>query len=366
MVAGEVPNPLDFRATESRYFELKGRLDAGAITQQEFEKRLRELLVTDAGGRTWTIGAQTGQWYYADGENWVPGTPPDLAAPPSQPLARSQAPAEGYVPPPPARGRSLLWPVAGGCFVVGLCGAALAAAAVFLPQGPLRAIIAPPTATPVPTVRVVTATPAPAPPTATPLRPTVTAIVPTATAMPRATRTPVAPTATATRPAATATASPTATRVPPSATATRIPPTATKVPPTATPLAPSPIGVTLTNPHYERWGRPTSANGCEDYNNGSPVRKLTFELNIHNNGSQALISYWPSFRDNIGNRLAECAHGYSAGDKALPAIQPGRSNTVTFFTFTNEGTWVSSVQLYVTGRTWAWTLGPDGQIWSYP
>jgi hypothetical protein len=127
------------------------------------------------------------------------------------------------------------------------------------------------------------------------------------------------------------------------------------------------VDVTLSNPHYERWGRPTDSTGCRNYNNGSPVRRFTIQLIVKNNTGTA-ITKWdgPYYTANTGKSLARCYYPYDPNETSLPAIGANATNNVTFVSFTDEGTYVSRVEFRHSGRTWVWTLGPDGQIWSYP
>jgi len=98
---------MDFHEVEKRFQELKDKLDARTVGEEEFEAELRNLYVMDGEGRYWMIGAQTGQWYYYDGAHWIqaprpeeeilPATeapPPKTAPPPSsaQPAAAAPAP----------------------------------------------------------------------------------------------------------------------------------------------------------------------------------------------------------------------------------------------------------------------------------
>ena len=67
---------MNFSDTERRFRELRKNLDAGEIDEREFEVELRQLQVLDEHGRYWMIGAQSGLWYFYDGEKWVQGEPP--------------------------------------------------------------------------------------------------------------------------------------------------------------------------------------------------------------------------------------------------------------------------------------------------
>lgn len=66
---------------QARFFELKGKLAVGQISEQDFKHALEQLRFQDPHGRWWMIGAQSGRWYYYDGARWLLGDPPDPGAP---------------------------------------------------------------------------------------------------------------------------------------------------------------------------------------------------------------------------------------------------------------------------------------------
>lgn len=68
-------NPAAFQRAEDEYFRLKGQLAMNRLTREQFENALRELMVTDAEGRYWILGADTGKWYVHEGDNWVERQP---------------------------------------------------------------------------------------------------------------------------------------------------------------------------------------------------------------------------------------------------------------------------------------------------
>ncbi len=70
-----------YKSAEDAYFTLRGQFDTGRITQEQFDDKLRDLMIQDEQGRYWMLGADSGKWYYYDGANWVPGEPPIDAAP---------------------------------------------------------------------------------------------------------------------------------------------------------------------------------------------------------------------------------------------------------------------------------------------
>jgi tetratricopeptide (TPR) repeat protein len=86
---------------ERHFFELKGKLDVGAVTEAEFKTEIEKLKFQDQQGNWWMIGAQSGKWYTFDGVRWLPGKPPVEEPPqPTQPAAPpATVPA---VPLPPA------------------------------------------------------------------------------------------------------------------------------------------------------------------------------------------------------------------------------------------------------------------------
>jgi len=67
-----------FRSAEQEFFRLRRKFIRQEIAESEFRKRLKELRLQDKEGRFWTIGAQTGKWYYFDGNNWVQARPPSI------------------------------------------------------------------------------------------------------------------------------------------------------------------------------------------------------------------------------------------------------------------------------------------------
>ncbi|MGB8644773.1 MAG: zinc ribbon domain-containing protein, partial [Anaerolineae bacterium] len=104
------PAPLAprFQQAHDQYCVLRGQLDAGRITRVAFETALKDIGIQDAEGHYWLLGADSGEWYMHDGQQWVRGAPPaepdapvpplvapvSLAPPPLAPVAVS-------APPPP-------------------------------------------------------------------------------------------------------------------------------------------------------------------------------------------------------------------------------------------------------------------------
>jgi S1-C subfamily serine protease len=136
--------------------------------------------------------------------------------------------------------------------------------------------------------------------------------------------------------------------------------------PTKPPAAARPaLDATLSNPHYERWGKPTNADGCNDPTNATPVRRFTMQLIITNRTSQTVSGDWgPRFYSNTGATLARCYYDYAGAG----TITPGQTRNVTFVSYTNTdgGDWVSQVVFSALGGTWTWTLDREARILSGP
>ncbi len=90
---------MDFKEAESKYFELKGRLEAGALTPDQFSAEVAGLRVQDSEGRHWTIDASSGGWLQYDGTKWIPSQAPGGVSPPAGPPSPS-APARKGGPSP--------------------------------------------------------------------------------------------------------------------------------------------------------------------------------------------------------------------------------------------------------------------------
>lgn len=86
---------------QARFFELKGKLAIGQITEEDFKRELEKLRFQDTHGRWWMIGAQSGRWYYYDGTRWLLGDPPEpsTTVPPSSTIVQPPAqpkPTQSY------------------------------------------------------------------------------------------------------------------------------------------------------------------------------------------------------------------------------------------------------------------------------
>jgi hypothetical protein len=143
---------MDFHEVENKFQELKNKLEAGTIDEDEFEAELRSLYVADAEGRYWMIGAQTGHWYYYDGTQWVQAThPEEEMRPPTETRQPRPAPVPSDAQPTEAaaapRGKreipGLLIPVVIGlvalCCILGL--GSVVASEFLLPERPIGSLV---------------------------------------------------------------------------------------------------------------------------------------------------------------------------------------------------------------------------------
>jgi len=65
-----------FSQIEEELRILKKKYELKKITHREFKENLKELRFKDDLGKYWTIGVQSGDWYYFDGESWIKSQPP--------------------------------------------------------------------------------------------------------------------------------------------------------------------------------------------------------------------------------------------------------------------------------------------------
>ena len=100
-----------FQKLQDDYIALKRQLDSKQITPAQFDTAQRNLMVRDAQGRHWTLGAKDGKWYMHDGNAWVLATPP---------IATTPLPAAPFVPPQKTQSQSKLNKgcVIGGCMAL--------------------------------------------------------------------------------------------------------------------------------------------------------------------------------------------------------------------------------------------------------
>lgn len=74
--AATEPEPSPFEQAERKINVLRQRYQAGYLTREELQKELRNLMILDDEGHWWMLGLESNRWYYYDGRDWIPGTPP--------------------------------------------------------------------------------------------------------------------------------------------------------------------------------------------------------------------------------------------------------------------------------------------------
>ncbi len=83
-----------FQRLQDDYLALRRQLDSNRITPEQFDVAIKNLMVRDAQGRHWTLGAKDGKWYMHDGRAWVLANPPIATSPipvaPFAPIATPQ------------------------------------------------------------------------------------------------------------------------------------------------------------------------------------------------------------------------------------------------------------------------------------
>ena len=83
---------IGFREADRRFAETKRQLDAGSISEEEFDAQRQRLMVQDDEGRWWAKSRKTGEWNYHDGSAWVRGAPPGYQPPPAPPAESAPDP----------------------------------------------------------------------------------------------------------------------------------------------------------------------------------------------------------------------------------------------------------------------------------
>jgi len=98
-------HPPRFQQAEQRFQGLRRRYQEGNLSETDYDLQLQELVIEDKDGAHWMIGADTGRWYWFNGDTWIPREPPQAQA--------TNAPTEVSSPTPGIRHRSkrrrLLW-----------------------------------------------------------------------------------------------------------------------------------------------------------------------------------------------------------------------------------------------------------------
>ena len=67
-----------FKDVEQEFERLRREFQQKKISRLEFIEQMKKLRMKDDEGRFWMVGAQSGKWYYYDGEKWIQDNPPSL------------------------------------------------------------------------------------------------------------------------------------------------------------------------------------------------------------------------------------------------------------------------------------------------
>lgn len=120
-----------FAEAERRFASLRRRYQAGQLGDAAYEAELRRLVVEDDAGGYWMLGADSGAWYWHDGQRWVPRDPTTSRDRGSVAPVAGEAGRPAQVTPlaPIAGPRRLRWPL---WLVVGLPLLCVVVGAVFL------------------------------------------------------------------------------------------------------------------------------------------------------------------------------------------------------------------------------------------
>ena len=124
-------------------------------------------------------------------------------------------------------------------------------------------------------------------------------------------------------------------------------PTPTDPPANFEVVVPVPGVSVFTNPRYdlsivstgfERWGRPTSGGGCEQYYDVTPVFQFKLTLKIKNNTNVPLRN-WSAQYQTDGAALTTCHDGGGG----LPNIAPGEERVVRLLAYLNTNQQISAL-----------------------
>jgi len=165
---------MDFHDLQRRYDELREQFDAGMISEQEIRDQLEGLQLKDEQGRYWTIGAQSGKWYYYDGRSWVQDTPLPMTKHEGRGIPEYVSPEEAERETGPAIPRWLYTGCGGLLLLVIVAGVVIGA--VTLLRGRQATVTQPSTPTLAAAVPISTPTPGPTPTWTATLQPTDTPV----------------------------------------------------------------------------------------------------------------------------------------------------------------------------------------------
>ncbi len=117
--------PPRFAEAEQQLAVVQARYQAGELDQAAYVAELQKLMIRDDEGGWWTIRADTGKWYWYDGQQWVQRDPPSVS------LA-----AAILVTPTAGKGLPWKWGLVGVGVLAVAAVVALVAAPVLFPSAP--------------------------------------------------------------------------------------------------------------------------------------------------------------------------------------------------------------------------------------
>ena len=83
----------------AQFQQILAQYKSGQISREHAEGLINQLRAQDENGVWWCVNASTGQFFYYNGQQWLPGNPLSAPPPPAQPAAHfPSAPAASFQP----------------------------------------------------------------------------------------------------------------------------------------------------------------------------------------------------------------------------------------------------------------------------
>jgi uncharacterized RDD family membrane protein YckC len=113
-----MPLPELYQRAEREHHRLRVEYLAGNLTAEQYQSALQDLQIRDDQGRYWNLGADSGEWYVSQGDDWVKAQPPGRPGssqvtvpvgkpPPSQPTSDDSGLWRGSTFPPDDEARPI-------------------------------------------------------------------------------------------------------------------------------------------------------------------------------------------------------------------------------------------------------------------
>jgi len=79
-----------FSELENRFITLQKRFQEQEIDRSTYQAEIQKLVIQDQTGDSWWLGGEDGQWYWHNGQDWIPRDPPSSeSTPPQGPPSKS-------------------------------------------------------------------------------------------------------------------------------------------------------------------------------------------------------------------------------------------------------------------------------------